>query len=150
MDTLTTSEPGVDDDEDIVVSLPEAALSDIAGLEASWREPEAAAEPEQAPSQEERRRSQRRTPEDFKGDLRLAIAGFSMRLVNLSSTGLLAETDQRLCPGHTVDVFLRYGGRRTVLKATVVRSLMHAVSPSPIFRTALQFQETLTLQGASL
>ena len=73
-----------------------------------------------------------------------------MKLVNLSATGLLAETSQRLCPGRTVDVFLRYGGIRRVLRATVIRSSMHAVAPTPIFRAALQFEDVLTLQDADL
>jgi hypothetical protein len=73
-----------------------------------------------------------------------------MRLVNLSSTGLLAETNQRLCPGRTVDVFLRYGGIRRVLRATVIRSTMHAVAPNPVFRAALQFEDVLQLQDAEL
>ena len=91
-----------------------------------------------------------REPHEFKVELRLAVAGFPMRLVNLSSTGLLAETNQRLCPGRTVDVFLRYGGVRKVLRATVIRSSMHAVAPNPVFRAALQFEDTLALQDADL
>jgi hypothetical protein len=73
-----------------------------------------------------------------------------MRLVNLSRTGLLAETNQRLCPGRTVDVFLRYGGVRKVLRATVIRSTMHAVAPNPVFRAALQFEDELALQDTEL
>lgn len=98
----------------------------------------------------DRRRAVRKEPHEFKSELRLAVAGFPMRLVNLSSTGLLAETNQRLCPGRTVDVFLRYAGIRRVLRATVIRSTMHAVAPNPIFRAALQFEDVLTLQDVEL
>jgi hypothetical protein len=153
-----------DPDEEIVVKLPEEASLDdlIAGLEASWQgagakpgaEPPAPSVEEpvtQPPSQrQERRGAERREPHQFKVELRLAVAGFPMRLVNLSSTGLLAETNQRLCPGRTVDVFLRYGGVRKVLRATVIRSSMHAVAPNPVFRAALQFEDTLALQDADL
>jgi PilZ domain-containing protein len=154
-------------DAEIVVKLSgEASLDDlIAGLEATWQgtpAPKAQAEPASAPPVEEppppsapaqrieRRGAERREPHEFKAELRLAVAGFPMRLVNLSATGLLAETSQRLCPGRTVDVFLRYGGVRKVLRATVIRSSMHAVAPTPVFRAALQFEDTLALQDADL
>jgi hypothetical protein len=150
-------------DEEIVVKLQEEASLDdlIAGLEASWQsavtasktpsEQPAAPVPESQSSPPlERRGAERREPHEFKVELRLAVAGFPMRLVNLSSTGLLAETNQRLCPGRTVDVFLRYGGIRKVLRATVIRSSMHAVAPNPVFRAALQFEDTLALQDADL
>jgi hypothetical protein len=154
-----------DPDDEIVVKLPEEASLDdlIAGLEATWQTttpPKAAApepappakveEPPPPPQRTERRGAERREPHEFKAELRLAVAGFPMRLVNLSATGLLAETNQRLCPGRTVDVFLRYGGVRKVLRATVIRSSMHAVAPNPVFRAALQFEDTLALQDADL
>jgi hypothetical protein len=173
------SDPNSDDEPDLIVSLPDGggSLDDLfAGLEASLTQvpssktadptPEAAqAEPAPAPEpvaeeappaapaapeRVERRGAVRKEPHEFKSELRLAVAGFPMRLVNLSSTGLLAETNQRLCPGRTVDVFLRYGGIRRVLRATVIRSTMHAVAPNPVFRAALQFEDVLTLQDAEL
>jgi hypothetical protein len=158
------SDPLKDPDKEIVVKLPEEASLDdlIAGLEASWpagtapaspaEQPPPAADAEPAPPPErlERRGAERKEPHQFKVELRLAVAGFPMRLVNLSSTGLLAETNQRLCPGRTVDVFLRYGGVRKVLRATVIRSSMHAVAPNPVFRAALQFEDALALQDADL
>jgi hypothetical protein len=150
-------------DEQVVVKLPEEASLDdlIAGLEASWGGAASAKPPAEQPApvveetppppqRQERRGAERREPHQFKVELRLAVAGFPMRLVNLSSTGLLAETNQRLCPGRTVDVFLRYGGVRKVLRATVIRSSMHAVAPNPVFRAALQFEEPLVLQDADL
>jgi len=158
------SDPRPDPDDEKLVKLPEEASLDdlIAGLEASRGNPSSAtdqrpaAETQQSlpseplPERQERRRAERREPHEFKAELRLAVAGFPMKLVNLSSTGLLAETSQRLCPGRTVDVFLRYGGVRKVLRATVIRSSMHAVAPTPVFRAALQFEDTLALQDADL
>ena len=165
------SDPRRDDDPELIVSLPEGSLDDLfAGLEASLQQtpssttPEPVKEPEPAhdapppPKHEapaaservERRGAVRKEPHEFKSELRLAVAGFPMRLVNLSATGLLAETNQRLCPGRTVDVFLRYGGIRRVLRATVIRSTMHAVAPTPVFRAALQFEDVLKLQDAEL
>jgi hypothetical protein len=157
------SDPSPDDDPELIVSLPEGSLDDLfAGLEASLKdapsaktaepptEPAREASPPATPGRVERRGAVRKEPHEFKSELRLAVAGFPMRLVNLSSTGLLAETNQRLCPGRTVDVFLRYGGIRRVLRATVIRSTMHAVAPNPVFRAALQFEDVLTLQDAEL
>lgn len=162
-----------DSDEEVVIEIPDdASLDDLfANLEATWHAASvvkdegagpavaiavatdtALAMPhtEVPPAVKERRGAERREPHEFKVELRLAVAGFPMRLVNLSSTGLLAETNQRLCPGRTVDVFLRYGGVRKVLRATVIRSSMHAVAPNPVFRAALQFENTLALQDADL
>jgi len=152
-------------DPEFLVSMPDGSLDDLfADLEASLKPtipptsdatapptPEAKRdEPPAAPARVERRRAVRREAHEFKTELRLAVAGFPMKLVNLSATGLLAETSQRLCPGRTVDVFLRYGGIRRVLRATVIRSSMHAVAPTPVFRAALQFEDVLTLQDADL
>jgi len=146
-------------DPEFIVSMPEGSLEDLfAGLEASFKPNTPAPpateptkeEPPPAPARPERRRAVRREAHEFKTELRLAVAGFPMKLVNLSATGLLAETSQRLCPGRTVDVFLRYGGIRRVLRATVIRSSMHAVAPTPVFRAALQFEDVLTLQDADL
>jgi hypothetical protein len=146
-------------DPEFIVSMPEGSLDDLfAGLEASLKTDAPAApvieprkeEPPLATARPERRRAVRREAHEFISELRLAVAGFPMKLVNLSATGLLAETSQRLCPGRTVDVFLRYGGIRRVLRATVIRSSMHAVAPTPVFRAALQFEDVLTLQDADL
>jgi PilZ domain len=147
-------------DPEFIVSMPEGSLDDLfADLEASLKPsappapaPEATKEdpPPTGPARVERRRAVRREAHEFKTELRLAVAGFPMKLVNLSSSGLLAETSQRLCPGRTVDVFLRYGGIRRVLRATVIRSSMHAVAPTPVFRAALQFEDVLSLQDADL
>lgn len=166
------SDPRPDDDPELIVSLPDGSLDDLfAGLEASLQHTPSSttdtsakeSDPAQvpppllpteeaaaAPARVERRGAVRKEPHEFKSELRLAVAGFPMRLVNLSSTGLLAETNQRLCPGRTVDVFLRYGGIRRVLRATVIRSTMHAVAPNPVFRAALQFEDVLKLQDAEL
>jgi len=98
---------------------------------------------------QDRRDGERREPHEVKAELRLAVAGFAMTLVNLSSTGLLAETNQRLCPGRAVDIFLRDGGVRKVLRATVVRAWMHALAPQPVFRAALHFERTLAFDESN-
>jgi hypothetical protein len=130
--------------EPVVTVIDTASLdARFAELEASWRE---TTDPDgDGP---ERRGSTRLNPLEFAADLRLRVAGFPMRLVNLSSTGLLAETPHRLCPGRTVDLFLRHGATRRVIKAVVVRSTLHALTPQPLFRAALQFEEELQIPAA--
>lgn len=92
----------------------------------------------------EKRRSKRRKPEEFGREVRITIVGVAeASTVNLSETGVLTETAQRLCPGRTVDVFIRIDGVRRVMRATVIRCSVHAVKPRPLFRAALQFAEAL-------
>lgn len=94
----------------------------------------------------DRRRARRRPAEQFGQDLRISLPGAAeARAIDVSSTGVLAETTQRLCPGRTVDLFLRLNGTRRVVRARVVRSTVHAVSPRTIFRAALQFEDACTL-----
>src|SRR4029434_7564766 len=87
-----------DPDEELVVKLPdEASLDDlIAGLESTWKGPSSPKPQEEPPKltqeetpppaaqRQERRGAERREPHEFKVELRLAVAGFPMRLVNLS------------------------------------------------------------------
>ena len=117
----------------------------ISKLEAEWQDgskPGIAAGDEGAMI--EKRRSRRRSPEEFGREVRLTIVGAAeASTVNLSETGALTETAQRLCPGRTVDIFLRIDGVRRVMRATVVRCSVHAVRPRPVFRAALQFAEAL-------
>jgi hypothetical protein len=94
----------------------------------------------------DRRQARRLTPEEFAADLRLTVAGAAeVKPINLSATGVLTETTQRLCPGRTVDLFLRFNGVRRVVRARVVRCSVHAVSPRPLFRAALQFEDPCRL-----
>src|SRR5688572_25525750 len=110
LDAPPMSDPSPDDDPDLIVSLPEGSLDELfADLEASLKEApasQAAEAPAEPPTAEplaeepvkeeparatapvERRGAVRKEPHEFKSELRLAVAGFPMRLVNLSSTGL--------------------------------------------------------------
>ena len=127
----------------------------IAQLEAGWQTAETSSEtsvaaiavaddPADAPAPE-RRHARRLKPEEFPGGLRLTIVGVAeSSIVNVSQTGALAETPQRLCPGRTVDVSVRLNGSRRVVRAVVIRCNVHAVAPRPLFRAALRFSEHLT------
>ncbi|NOT26864.1 MAG: hypothetical protein HOP16_12265 [Acidobacteria bacterium] len=67
-------------------------------------------------------------------------------LVNVSELGVLIETNCQLFPGRTTDVFVKLRGERLALRATVVRSSIHALtSEGLIYRSALQFEQIITL-----
>jgi hypothetical protein len=106
--------------------------------------PATAGEP--APQDADRRRAMRRPAEQFGQDLRISLPGAAeARPVDISATGVLAETSHRLCPGRTADLFVQLNGIRRVLRARVVRSAVHALSPRSLFRAALQFEEPARL-----
>ena len=94
----------------------------------------------------ERRFAPRRTPEEFSSSLRVTVPGAAdAQPINLSETGFLMETSNRLRPGSIVEVFLRFNGVRQVLRATIVRSVVHSLTPKPLFRTAFKFEEPTKL-----
>src|SRR5262245_48431291 len=92
-------------DTEFVVSMTDGTLGFlVAGREDSLKpnvrdQPDAASnhadadskkeQPDPPPARPDRRRSVRREAHEFKVEMRLAVAGFPMKLVNLSSTGLL-------------------------------------------------------------
>lgn len=97
---------------------------------------------------EERRKAPRLTVSELGMEVRLTIPGTSdLRLVNISETGVLIETSRRLCPGKVADVFLRINGQRRPMRATIVRSTIHSIRPEPVYRTALHFEQPLSLQA---
>jgi hypothetical protein len=108
--------------------------------------PSPAATREPARDAIDRRLAVRRPAEQFGQDLRISLPGAAeARPVDVSATGVLTETSHRLCPGRTVDLFVKLNGIRRVLRARVVRSAVHALSPRPLFRAALQFEEPTRL-----
>lgn len=95
---------------------------------------------------EERRISRRSSPEEIGADLKLIVRGAADALpINLSETGILAETTSRLRPGTSVELLLQIDGVRRMLRATIVRSVVHSLSPKPVFRTAFRFEEPTKL-----
>jgi hypothetical protein len=67
-------------------------------------------------------------------------------LVNVSESGVLIETNCQLFPGRTTDVFVKLKGERLALRATVVRSSIHALtSDGLIYRSALHFEQIIAL-----
>jgi hypothetical protein len=65
-------------------------------------------------------------------------------LVNVSDTGVLIETNCQLFPGRTTDVFVKLCGERHALRATVVRSFLHSLTPgAAVYRSALHFERII-------
>ncbi len=94
----------------------------------------------------DRRISRRSSPEEIGADLKLIVRGAADALpINLSETGILAETTSRLRPGTSVELLLQIDGVRRMLRATIVRSVVHSLSPKPVFRTAFRFEEPTKL-----
>jgi hypothetical protein len=125
----------------------------FAELEAGLREPAPAAEPEAEPllidepvaSGPELREARRLAPEEVAREVRVTVRGAAeAKAINVSETGVLAETTSRLRPGTVVELILTFDGVRRMLRATIVRSMVHSLNPTT-FRTAFKFEERTTL-----
>jgi hypothetical protein len=94
---------------------------------------------------EDRREVARVAVTELGRDVRLSIrGGADAKPINVSETGVLAETSSRLRPGGAVELLLQIDGTRQRIKATVVRSTVHSLGPT-IFRTAFKFEERTKL-----
>jgi hypothetical protein len=94
---------------------------------------------------DDRRGAERRSPTTLGSDVRLSIrGGADAKPIDVSDTGVLAETTSRLRPGGSVELLLQINGVRHMLKATVVWSAVHSLGPT-IFRTAFKFDHPTQL-----
>jgi hypothetical protein len=94
------------------------------------------------PSPPDRRLSTRVDPQEIGRDVQLTVRGAAAaKPINLSETGALAETTSRLLPGTVVELLLQIDGVRHLLRATIMRSVVHALTPRPVFRTAFRFEK---------
>ena len=70
----------------------------------------------------------------------VAATSAGLRVVDVSSAGLLAEGEMRLLPGTHVDVHLVTTDGRLLVRSRVVRAYVHRVDPHHIcYRGALSF-----------
>lgn len=93
---------------------------------------------------DERRMADRLPPSEVGPDIRLSIrGGADARPIDISTTGILAETTTRLRPGSPVELVLQINGERRLLRATIVRSSVHSLGPT-VFRTAFKFDQPTT------
>ena len=93
----------------------------------------------------ERRRARRvasgALPDDLVGRIR---PGHQVRVLNMSSCGVLIETSRRLPPGMIVELHLEVRERRHTIRAQVVRCYVGVVLPQLlVFRGALDFERSL-------
>jgi hypothetical protein len=94
---------------------------------------------------DERRDAPRLDPNAMGKDVKLSIrGGADAKAIDVSETGVLAETTSRLRPGGVVELLLQIDGVRSNLRATVVRSVVHSLGPT-VFRTAFEFEERTKL-----
>jgi hypothetical protein len=100
------------------------------------------AAPEGRPEQRDARRL---SPDEVAREVRVTVRGAAeAKAINVSETGVLAETTSRLRPGTVVELILTFDGVRRMLRATIVRSMVHSLNPTT-FRTAFKFEERTTL-----
>lgn len=94
---------------------------------------------------DERRDAPRLNPDAMGQNVKLSIrGGADAKAIDVSETGVLAETTSRLRPGGVVELLLQIDGVRSNLRATVVRSVVHSLGPT-VFRTAFKFEERTKL-----
>lgn len=90
----------------------------------------------------DRRRARRlgagELPDDLCGRIR---PGHQVRIINVSSLGVLIESNRRLLPGTNVELHLELGDGRHQTRARVVRCLVGVVTPN-----ALTFQGALDVE----
>jgi hypothetical protein len=93
----------------------------------------------------ERRRARRVPPEALPDTLFGRIRpGHQLRVLDISSCGVLVETGRRLPPGMIVDLHLELRDRRHTIRAQVVRCYVGVVFPEAlVFRGALDFERPL-------
>ena len=93
----------------------------------------------------EMREAPRLAPDQVAREVRVSVRGAAeAKAINVSETGVLAETTSRLRPGTVVELILTFDGVRRMLRATIVRSMVHSLNPTT-FRTAFKFEERTTL-----
>ena len=94
---------------------------------------------------EDRRACDRRLPDEVSEDITFGIRVVAdARPIDISQTGILAETTTRLPPGTAVELVLQIDSEYHHLRATVVRSSVYSLAPT-VFRTAFNFDQPTTL-----
>ena len=93
----------------------------------------------------DQRDAPRLTPDQVAREVRVTVRGAAeAKAINVSETGVLAETTSRLRPGTVVELILTLDGVRRMLRATIVRSMVYSLNPTT-FRTAFKFEERTSL-----
>jgi hypothetical protein len=143
---VSASDGSVDSsDLDALFAELEAGISQPAAPVTSAAADEAVVEAAEPEGQADLRDAPRRAPEELAREVRVTVRGAAeARAINVSETGVLAETTSRLRPGSVVELIITFDGVRRMLRATIVRSMVHSLNPTT-FRTAFKFEERTTL-----
>jgi len=135
------------DDLDALFAQLEAELTVPAPVDAPVllvEEPEIE-EPAEPEGTIDQREAARHAPNELAGEVLVTVRGAAeAKAINVSETGVLAETTSRLRPGTVVELVLTLAGTRRMLRATIVRSMVHSLNPTT-FRTAFKFEDRTTL-----
>ena len=116
----------------------------IASLE-NAPEPQPAASPAVISDE---RAPRRFTPDELAADLKVTMPNVTdLAVVDISETGILIETRQRLNPGTPADLVVHLNGKRHATRATVIRSNLHAIKSGVIYRAALRFDKGLPIEA---
>jgi hypothetical protein len=136
------------DDLDTLFAQLEAELTAVVtvGAPAPLVEEPEVEEPDAEPEGTiDQREATRHAPNELVGEVLVTVRGAAeAKAINVSETGVLAETTSRLRPGTVVELVLTFEGTRRMLRATIVRSMVHSLNPTT-FRTAFKFEERTTL-----
>ena len=98
-----------------------------------------------AVAEDDRRDAPRLNADEIGREIKLSIrGGADAKAIDVSETGVLAETTSRLRPGGVVELLLQIDGVRRNLRATIVRSVVHSLGPT-VFITAFKFEERTKL-----
>jgi hypothetical protein len=93
----------------------------------------------------DQRDARRLSPDEVAREVRVTVRGAAdAKAINVSETGVLAETTSRLRPGTVVELIITFDGVRRMLRASIVRSMVHSLNPTT-FRTAFKFEERTSL-----
>jgi hypothetical protein len=144
---VSAGEGSVDnsDDLDSLFAQLEAELTSTGGQATVEAAVEPVAETAESDGEADLRDAPRRSPEELAREVRVTVRGAAdAKAINVSETGVLAETTSRLRPGTVVELIITFDGVRRMLRATIVRSMVHSLNPTT-FRTAFKFEERTTL-----
>ena len=134
------------DELDALFAQLEAELTETPSSAPLGADGEADELPIEAPEgRPEQREAPRLSPDQVAREVRVTVRGAAeAKAINVSETGVLAETTSRLRPGTVVELILTFDGVRRMLRATIVRSMVHSLNPTT-FRTAFKFEERTAL-----
>jgi len=146
--TMTAEEQGdgIEGTPDMLCLLSDLNIDALIASLENTLEPQPATSPEVVP--DEHRSPRRFTPDELAPDLKVTMPNvFDLAVIDISETGTLIETRQRLSPGMPADLVVHLNGKRHATRATVIRSNLHAIKSGVVYRAALRFEKGLPIEA---